>query len=134
MLDADLRELALTASLGFLEAKHFSGIIQTNRPCSFLQPRDDRLGDERRELGPKGKDISVAVDEAVDLLLQTRSHSFYEDVVVIEDRWDDLFIRPALEDRTDCPLQSAPPSGRASEEDLCPRRNLGKCFHPSMPF
>src|SRR5262249_41970105 len=51
------------------------------------------------------------------------------DVVVVEDRWNDFFVRPALEDRADRSLENAATSSGRSDEDLRPRRNLGVRLH-----
>ena len=47
---------------------------------------------------------------------------------------NDFFVRPAFEDGADRPLENAAAPRRASDEDLCPRRNLGIRLHPIKPL
>src|SRR5439155_692328 len=72
---------------------------------------------------------SITIDKSVNLFFWTAAHAFNENIVIIKDRWNNLFVRPALKYRTDRPFQNTPASRGASDDDLCSGRYLGIGFH-----
>src|SRR5689334_9236729 len=129
MLDADLGEFPLPSTLGFFESQDLARVEQAD----WLRRRRQTCGycfcQQGSEFRSKSQNISFAIDEPVNVFFLACAHTLRKHVVIIENRRDDFLIRPAFEDRTDCPFQNPPPARCASDKYLCPRRNLGVGLH-----
>ena len=129
ILQPDLKEFSLPATAWSFIAQDLSAVAKAQGFRVIGKPRGYGLGNERSELRAQRQNVAFAINEAVKRIFQFRPHAFRKNVVVVKNRWNDLFVRPRLEHRKYRAFDLPAFLCGLTEENLSAERNLGECFH-----